>query len=121
MAILIQSMGPPMIRPHALSTSYAAMAQEDRCAPRHLLQISARLRTSGQRPMPVTITNLSIAGFGCSATMSAHAGDLCWLTLPGLESQAAQIVWNDGATIGGAFMQLLNPLVLEALIARLTR
>lgn len=114
-------MGPPMIRPHALSTSYAAMAQEDRCAARHLLQIGARLRTSGQRPMAVTVTNLSVAGFGASAVLAAHPGDLCWLTLPGLESQAAQIVWNDGATIGGSFSNLLNPLVLEALLARLTR
>lgn len=37
-----------------------------------------------------------------------HEGNLCWLTLPGLESLQAEVVWWENCTIGCAFSELLS-------------
>jgi len=47
-----------------------------------------------------------------------HVGTVCWLTLPGLESQQAEVVWWEGGVVGCAFSQLLSPIVHDNLLAR---
>ncbi|MGH6780791.1 MAG: PilZ domain-containing protein [Sphingomonadaceae bacterium] len=97
---------------------YGAAAQEDRCAPRLLVRIPATLRPSGQSGFAVVVTDLSLAGFACQAVTSMHPGTLCWLTLPGLSGQQAEIVWNNGQLVGCAFANLLNQAVLNSILAR---
>ncbi|MEQ1548111.1 MAG: PilZ domain-containing protein [Chakrabartia sp.] len=102
-----------------LSTNrYAIAAQEDRCAPRISLKIRATLRASGQSGFSVVVRDLSLAGFSCEAVTGMHVGALCWLTLPGLSGLQAEVMRNDGINVGCAFANLLNPAVLDAIIAR---
>jgi hypothetical protein len=96
---------------------YHQAAQEDRCAPRVVLNIRATLRPSGTQGFNVIVRDLSVAGFCVDAVTSMRAGALCWLTLPGLSGQQAEVMWNNGAQVGCAFANLLHPSVLDRLLA----
>lgn len=91
---------------------------EDRSAPRMILSMPAKLRPSNAKAINVLIRDLSLSGFSCNATTSMPLGTRCWLTMPGMASMQAEVVWNDGIMIGCAFHNLLNQAVLDALIAR---
>ncbi|WP_293881157.1 PilZ domain-containing protein [Sphingomonas sp.] len=104
-----------IIKPH---DAYSVAAQEDRCAPRHPLAIQATLRPSGATGFNTVVTDLSLGGFAVQAITSMHSGTLCWLTLPGLGGLQAEVIWNDGNSVGCAFATLLNPAVLQAIVAR---
>lgn len=97
---------------------YAAAAQEDRCAPRIQLPISSGLRASGGRSFKTIVHDLSLSGFSASAVSRMHQGQFCWLTLPGLESLQAEVVWWEGRVVGCAFQHLLSPIVLDDILAR---
>ena len=98
--------------------SYAQAAQEDRSAPRVKVHIPAMLRPSGEQRFQVEVTTLSLSGFSCFALTSQHPGRLCWLTLPGLGALQAEVVRNDGMTLGCAFASLLSPAVLNHIVAQ---
>ncbi len=97
---------------------YALTAQEDRCAPRIRLRIPASLRPSGDSSFPVTVTDLSLAGFACEAVSSIRPGARCWITLPGLSGLQAEVIWNNGFIVGCAFDSLLNGAVLDSIVKR---
>ena len=97
---------------------YATAAQEDRSAPRTKLSITASLRPSGEKGFVVTVHDLSLGGFSCDAVTGMRPGALCWLTLPGLAALQAEVVWNQHGVVGCAFANLLNPAVLDSIIAR---
>ena len=97
---------------------YHLAAQEDRCAPRTRLTIPAQLRASGGRAFQTVVHDLSISGFSAAAISRMHDGQLCWITLPGLESLQAQVVWWDNSIVGCAFEQLLSPIVHDNILAR---
>ena len=109
---------PFMLHADGASDSYLRAAQEDRCAPRTRLAIPARLRTAGNRPFETVVHDLSASGFSASTINRLRPGTLCWLTLPGLESLQAEVMWWDARLAGCAFMQMLSPLVQENLLAR---
>ena len=46
-----------------------------------------------------------------------HTGTLCWLSIGPCKGLQAEVVWNDGATVGCAFATLLNPAVLDAIVS----
>ncbi|MDB5702048.1 MAG: PilZ protein [Sphingomonadales bacterium] len=98
--------------------AYSIAAQEDRSAQRYPLAISAMLRPSGSSGFQTLVTDLSLSGFAVRAITQMHPGTLCWLTLPGLSGLQAEIVWNDGNTVGCAFATLLNQAVLNSIIDR---
>ncbi len=98
--------------------SYALAAEEDRCAVRAKTRIEATLRPSGSHRFTVVVKDLSLGGFACEGISGMRSGTLCWLTIPGLEGLQAEVVWNDGTMIGCAFATLLNPAVLDLLLAR---
>ena len=102
----------------AAQDRYDVAAQEDRCAPRTKLTIPGQLRASGGRAFQTVVHDLSISGFSASAISRMHEGQICWLTLPGLESLQAQVVWWDNCQVGCAFSELLNPVVHENILAR---
>jgi hypothetical protein len=98
--------------------SYAIASEEDRCSSREKVHIPAHLRPSGSTGFTVTIKNLSVAGFSAEALTGMKPGSRIFVTLPGLVSQQAEIVWNDGMMIGCSFHNLLNTAVYESFVKR---
>lgn len=98
--------------------SYEIAAQEDRCAPRTKITIPAQLRASGGRAFQTVVHDLSISGFSAAAINRMYEGQICWLTLPGLESRMAKVVWWDSSIVGCAFTDLLSPIVHDNIMAR---
>ena len=98
--------------------AYSEAAIEDRSAPRVRLDIPAVLRPSGVTGFGVRVINLSLSGFACEATTGMPKGARCWLGLPGLAPLQAEVVWNDGITVGCAFSNLLNQSILDAILRR---
>lgn len=98
--------------------SYEYSAQEDRCAPRTRVRIPASLRASGAKSFPTTVHDLSLGGFSATALNRMHVGTMCWLSLPGLESQQAEVAWWQDGLVGCAFANLLSPIVLDSMIAQ---
>lgn len=97
---------------------YDLAAQEDRCSPRTRLTIPAQLRASGGRAFQTVVHDLSISGFSAAAINRMHEGQICWLTLPGLESLQAQVVWWENCVAGCAFAELLSPIVHDNILQR---
>lgn len=97
---------------------YDIAAQEDRSAPRHKIAIPAQLRQSGGRGFQTVVNDLSLSGFSATAVNRMHLGAACWLTLPGLESLQGEVIWWESAQCGCAFIQLLNPIVHDSILAR---
>jgi hypothetical protein len=105
---------------HGSQNGYAHAAQEDRCSPRTRITIPATLRPSGSKGFQTVVHDLSISGFSCMAINRLHPGTYCWLTLPGLESMQAQVVWWDNGVVGCGFEKLMSPLIHDSILARWT-
>ena len=103
---------------YATDDPYIRASQEDRCAPRTKLAIPGQLRASGGRAFQTLVHDLSISGFSAASLNRIHEGQICWLTLPGLESLQGQVVWWENRMVGCAFAELLSPFVHENIIAR---
>ncbi|MEP6786247.1 MAG: PilZ domain-containing protein [Sphingomonadales bacterium] len=99
---------------------YAKAAQEDRSAPRIRLDLPAMLRPSGAHSFPTKIIDLSLGGFAAQAVTGMHAGTICWLSIGPLKGLQAEVVWNDGQTVGCAFATMLNPAVFESVLGMKT-
>ena len=97
---------------------YEIAAQEDRSAPRFRISIPASLRPSGSKSFTTTVQDLSLSGFSAVAVNKMFPGSLCWLTLPGLESLQAEVVWWQNGLVGCAFQNLLSPIVHDNILAR---
>jgi hypothetical protein len=108
----------PKMYSQTVYADYGQAALEDRSAPRIKLDIPATLRPSGVTGFGVHVNNLSLSGFACEATTGMPKGARCWLGLPGLAPLQAEVVWNDGITVGCAFTDLLNQSILDAIINR---
>lgn len=102
----------------ATNELYSQAAQEDRSGPRTRLMIPATLRASGGRAFQSVVHDLSISGFSASSINRMHVGQLCWLTLPGLESLQAEVVWWDSCIVGCAFHELISPIVHDNILQR---
>ena len=103
---------------HQSQDRYSLAAQEDRSAPRAKLAIPGQLRSSGGRAFQTVVHDLSVSGFSAAALNRMHEGQLCWLTMPGLESLQAQVVWWENCMVGCAFSELLSPIVHDNILAR---
>jgi hypothetical protein len=97
---------------------YEIAAQEDRCAPRTRIAIPASLRASGAKSFSTTVNDLSLSGFSAVSLNKMFPGSLCWLTLPGLESLQAEVVWWQNSLVGCAFQNLLSPIVHDNILTR---
>ena len=76
------------------------------------------MRQSGGRAFQTVVHDLSLSGFSAAAVNRMQPGALVWLTLPGLESLQAEVVWWDRSVCGCAFMHLLSPIVHDNILAR---
>ena len=97
---------------------YELVSQEDRCAPRTRIAIPASLRPSGERGFQTLVLDLSLGGFSAQCVNRMHTGSLTWLTLPGLESLQAEVVWWQDNIVGCAFANLLSPIIHDNILAR---
>lgn len=97
---------------------YELAAQEDRSAIRTKLVIPAQLRASGARSFQTTVNDLSLSGFSATSLNRMHVGTVCWLTLPGLESLQAEVVWWEDGLCGCAFTNLMSEIVHDNILAR---
>ena len=97
---------------------YFAAAQEDCSAPRTRIAIPASMRVSGGRAFQTVIHDLSLSGFCAAAVNRLIPGTVCWLTLPGLESLQAEVIWWDNSLAGCAFDNMLSPIVHENILLR---
>ena len=97
---------------------YEVAAQEDRSAIRTKLVIPAQLRASGARSFQTTVNDLSLSGFSATSLNRMHIGTVCWLTLPGLESLQAEVVWWEDGLCGCAFTNLMSEIVHDNILAR---
>jgi hypothetical protein len=107
-----------MVKLYDPNDTYARVAQEDRSAPRTRIAIPAMLRVSGSKGYQTVVHDLSLSGFSAMAINRMHPGSICWLTIPGLESQQAEVVWWENGLVGCAFQNLLSPIVHDNLLAR---
>jgi hypothetical protein len=99
-------------------TRYHVAAQEDRSAPRIRLSIPAQFRQTGGRAFQTSVLDLSLSGFSASSISRLQPGTICWLTLPGLESLQAEVIWWEHGIAGCAFQNLLSPIVHDNIVAR---
>ncbi len=97
---------------------YSTVAQEDRSAPRTRIAIPASFRASGGRGFQTVVNDLSLSGFSAMAISRLSPGTICWLTLPGLQSMQAEVVWWENSQVGCAFDQLLNPIIHDNILER---
>jgi len=97
---------------------YALASQEDRSAPRTKVSIPAALRPSGSKGYQTVVNDLSLSGFSAMSLNRLHVGTLCWLTIPGLESMQAEVVWWEDGMVGCAFNKLLSPIVHDNVLSR---
>jgi PilZ domain len=104
------------IRNH--DNSYAIAAQEDRSAPRNKVSIPASLRPSGSKGFQTVINDLSLSGFSAMSINRIHPGTVVWLTMQGLESMQAKVVWWEGSQVGCAFDHLLSPIIHDNILNR---
>jgi PilZ domain len=105
-----------MAQLYSTDDAYMRASQEDRCAPRIRLDIACTLRPSGSTGFKAVLTDLSLGGFAVQAVTGMRPGTLCWLTLGPLKGLEAEVVWNDGASVGCAFHSLLNPAVFASVV-----
>ena len=99
-------------------STYAIAAQEDRSAPRSKVTIPASLRASGSKGFQTVVQDLSLSGFSATAINRLHPGTVCWLSLPGLESMQAEVIWWENSMVGCAFQQLLSPIIHDNILSR---
>lgn len=97
---------------------YAQAALEDRSAHRLRANIPAMLRPSGAPGFQTVVLDLSLGGFCANALQRMDAGNRCWLTLSGMESLQAEVVWWDAGRVGCAFSNLISPIVHDNILAR---
>ncbi|MCJ2182621.1 PilZ domain-containing protein [Novosphingobium sp. 1949] len=97
---------------------YENAAQEDRSARREKISIPASLRASGGKGYQTVVRDISLSGFSATAMSRIHPGTYCWLTLPGLESLTAKVIWWDEGLVGCAFESLIAPIIFEDLLER---
>tara|TARA_B100000678_G_scaffold180218_1_gene150383 strand:+ start:569 stop:928 length:360 start_codon:yes stop_codon:yes gene_type:complete len=103
---------------NSTSDAYALAAQEDRCVPRTKIAIPSQLRISGFQAFNTVVHDLSVAGFSASCISRLQADQVCWLTLPGLQSIPGRIVWWDRSIAGAAFDAMIDQAVLDDVISR---
>ncbi|MBV1917130.1 MAG: PilZ domain-containing protein [Sphingomonadaceae bacterium] len=103
---------------HNADSRYAVASQEDRSAPRSKISIPASLRPSGSKGFQTALNDLSLSGFSAMSINRLHPGTVVWLTMPGIESLQAQVVWWENGMVGCAFNHLLSPIIHDNILAR---
>jgi hypothetical protein len=95
----------------------ARIAEDDgerRRAPRHSVDLDARMRELGESGVEARVLNISETGFMAEADGTFEVGSRVWLMLPGRDRANAVVKWAAGGKIGAEFAE---PISLEGLAA----
>ena len=95
----------------------ARIAEDDgdrRRAPRHSVELDAKMRELGATGVEARILNISASGFMAEADGSFDVGSRVWLMLPGRDRANAVVKWAAGGKIGAEFAE---PISIEGLTA----
>ena len=95
----------------------ARIAEDDgdrRRAPRHSVELDAKMRELGESGVEARVLNISETGFMAEADGSFEVGSRVWLMLPGRDRANAVVKWAVGGKIGAEFAE---PISLEGLAA----
>lgn len=84
-------------------------------------QVSAELfiRQSDTQLFRTTLSDLSVTGFKMESCTNLDADKLVFVTLPGLQTLAARIVWANYHDYGCQFRAPLHPAVLDHVVTAL--
>ncbi len=85
-------------------------------SPRKRLAIPATLRISGGGEFQSVVSDLSISGFSAASINRMNEGQVCWLTMPGLDPLRAEVMWWDNSIVGCAFSELLSPILHDNIL-----
>jgi hypothetical protein len=86
---------------------------DGRSAERQRANLMASLRQRKTPPELIHVLDISPAGCGFRSRWPFAAGTRVWLSLPGLETWAATVVWYEEGRGGLQFDNPLHPLVAE--------
>ena len=86
---------------------------ESRSTPRRRANLMASLRQRKAPPEMIQVLDISPGGCGFRSRWPFVVGTRVWLSLPGLETWAATVVWCEDGKGGLAFENALHPLVAE--------
>lgn len=89
---------------------------DDRCERRSGVGLGARLRQHGAPGHPIDILDVSSRGFKAERCEPFRAGTYAWLTVPGMGTYNARIVWIDSFRLGCEFVTPLDEEVLAGII-----
>jgi hypothetical protein len=92
---------------------------DHRRMPRMPVATNAKLRDRMSNKYDVHILDLSVTGFRAEAHYGLDAGQIVWLTLPGMQGWEATVAWRRGNVIGCQFRQPLYPAVLDHIVKTL--
>lgn len=87
--------------------------RESRGTPRHRANLMASLRQRKAPPEMIQVLDISPAGCGFCSRWPFAVGTRVWLSLPGLETWPATVVWCEDGKGGLQFENALHPLVAE--------
>ena len=87
--------------------------QDSRGAPRRPANLMASLRQRKAPPEMIQVMDISPVGCGFRSRWPFLAGTRVWLSLPGLETWPATVVWYADGRGGLQFENPLHPLVAE--------
>jgi hypothetical protein len=79
----------------------------------------ARLRDRHSNKYDVNLLDLSVTGFRAEAHYALDAGQIVWLTIPGMQGLEATVAWRRGTVIGCSFRNPLYPAVLDHIVKSL--
>jgi hypothetical protein len=94
--------------------------EDSRRQPRVPVVMIARLRDRASNKYDVRLLDLSVTGFRAEAHYSLDAGQIVWLTIPGMQGLEATVAWRRGTVIGCNFRNPLYPAVLDHIVRTLS-
>ena len=77
------------------------------------------IRQSNTQLFRTTLSDLSVTGFRMESCTSLDSGKLVFVSLPGLQTLAARIVWEHYHDYGCQFTAPLHPAVLDHVVSAL--
>ena len=104
------------IKQRSPEAGYAKAAQEDRSAPRYHMAIPCLLQFGDGEMLAVDITNISMSGFACDVPRYTPIAGRCQIKIPGFPMMETEAVRRDKTVLGCAFMNLLDPQMLDELV-----
>ena len=94
------------------------MNDDGRQAIRHGITAQVKLRRRMEPSVTSVVSDLSLTGFRIRTHMKLSAASDISITLPGLESRWARVVWVRGFEAGCSFHEPLHQAILDDIVRR---